>query len=250
MKLFKKGFTLSEVLVTLSIIGVVAALSAPMLISGVSNAMVYPKLLKFKTTFENASGLMLADRNSDSVLRIGSIARAGHHMTGAKTEAFMDLLQNYMKVSEADWYAITHPDGRIPMEITNREEHKGESGDFSRHYCTDDGMCFWIHITQIQAVTESFANIPSHQPIGQVHLDINGRKDPNITSKDVFWFGIYNDGTLRPTGSHDNLFVAAAQEEPDYNRTWKGGNCDENSVNAYHMCAGSIFDNGKVIYKR
>ena len=51
----RKGFTLSEVLITLGIIGVVAALTLPSLISDTSSAQIGPKLGKAVSMFEQAN---------------------------------------------------------------------------------------------------------------------------------------------------------------------------------------------------
>ena len=56
----RQGFTLSEVLITLGIIGVVAALTTPALISDFNNAKTGPTLRKFMSTMENAHQQILA----------------------------------------------------------------------------------------------------------------------------------------------------------------------------------------------
>lgn len=50
----KKGFTLAEVLITLGIIGVVAAMTLPVLIQKHVNSVVETRLAKFYTTFNQA----------------------------------------------------------------------------------------------------------------------------------------------------------------------------------------------------
>ncbi len=51
----REGFTLAEVLITLAIIGVVAALTTPAIIRNSQNAKIGPQLSKIVTTFENAA---------------------------------------------------------------------------------------------------------------------------------------------------------------------------------------------------
>lgn len=50
-----KGFTLAEVLITLGIIGVVAALTAPALVQNAGTAKIGPTLAKVVSTLENAN---------------------------------------------------------------------------------------------------------------------------------------------------------------------------------------------------
>ena len=63
----KQGFTLAEVLVTLSIIGVVAALTLPALVNNTSNAKIGPALSKFNSTFVNAMDQYLTQSGEESV---------------------------------------------------------------------------------------------------------------------------------------------------------------------------------------
>ena len=62
----KKGFTLAEVLVTLGIIGVVAALTIPSLNANVSQQKIGPALSKAVNTLENANRRSLVETESTS----------------------------------------------------------------------------------------------------------------------------------------------------------------------------------------
>jgi prepilin-type N-terminal cleavage/methylation domain-containing protein len=55
----KNGFTLAEVLITLGIIGVVAALTAPALVKNSGQAKIGPALAKFVNTFETGCEQMM-----------------------------------------------------------------------------------------------------------------------------------------------------------------------------------------------
>ena len=56
-----KGFTLAEVLITMTIIGVVAALTTPALFHNAGTAQVGPKLAKIKSTIENANRQLMQE---------------------------------------------------------------------------------------------------------------------------------------------------------------------------------------------
>ena len=66
----KLGFTLAEVLITLGIIGVVAALTAPALIQNVGSAKVGPILAKVKSTIEIANEQILSDNDANKLSSI------------------------------------------------------------------------------------------------------------------------------------------------------------------------------------
>ena len=247
MKNNKIGFTLAEIMLTLSIIGVLAALVTPSLYHNITNAKIPPKLFKFKAEFDNAAQLMIAAENSDSILGINDLSVLNDYAdcdAGRRTDAFGRKLSNYMKISEnTNIYPTGNRSGQLSSNVANN----------LRQYMTDDGMYFRFFIGRQEQVLDGFADIPSNQKVGQLYLDINGPKEPNRMSKDIFWFDISNDGTLRPVGAIGFKKSVNKNDEKIY--YWKPVNgvnrhgCDDVAVTDPQTCAGSIFDNGKIIYE-
>ena len=66
MKKFFKGFTLAEVLITLTVIGVVAALTLPTVISHHNKKVVETKLAKFYSTMNEAIQRSIIDNGEPS----------------------------------------------------------------------------------------------------------------------------------------------------------------------------------------
>ena len=66
----KLGFTLAEVLITLGIIGVVAALTAPALVQNAGTAKVGPTLAKVVSTLEVANEQMLHDEDATDLSKV------------------------------------------------------------------------------------------------------------------------------------------------------------------------------------
>ena len=54
----KDGFTLAEILITLGIVGVVAAMTVPRLMNNTSTSQIGPKLAKAAAAFEQANQAM------------------------------------------------------------------------------------------------------------------------------------------------------------------------------------------------
>lgn len=63
----KKAFTLAEVLITLSILGIVAALTVPMLINRQSDLAAITKLKKAISTFEQAADVYMVENESSDI---------------------------------------------------------------------------------------------------------------------------------------------------------------------------------------
>ena len=239
------GFTLAELLITLSIIGVVAALTTPHLIQNVSSSRVGPTLKKAKTTFELATMLMLQKRGVSSITSAVTQAETdddGNITTSVSEENFIQNLSSYLKGVQSE--------RSYDVKSYDKSEVVVNSGSYQK-FDAENGITYWINIgdacTGDGNIVEQFQDIPSNQVIGEVYVDINGRKNPNRIAADVFKFFLYNDGSLRPKGVK-NAYRCNANLETEGAR-WINGNCDETSVNEPETCTGSIFDNdNKVIY--
>ncbi len=158
----KKGFTLAEVLITLAIIGTVAAITLPALMTDTTSAQIGPKLAKAVSMFEQANEAML---NANSVDTLSDAGLLG------STATYSGELAKYLKGTT--------------------------SGTTS--FLTKDGMLYTFSIT---AASPANSSDPGHlQRIGDVTVDINGNSKPNIDGTDKFYFSWWNDGSLRPKGA-------------------------------------------------
>ena len=63
----KKGFTLAEVLITIGILGVIAAVTLPALNTNLSKSQLEVQTRKFYTQFSKALDLYKVDNETDSI---------------------------------------------------------------------------------------------------------------------------------------------------------------------------------------
>lgn len=70
----KKGFTLAEILITLGIIGVIAALTIPTLVANTQKTQTVTKLQKFYSNMSQAFNLSIADNGPQSSWNYGAIS--------------------------------------------------------------------------------------------------------------------------------------------------------------------------------
>ena len=187
--MFKKGFTLAEVLITLGIVGVIAAITLPTLTQSTTTAQIGPKLAKAASAFEQANKALLDAYDVDRLSETGLLKEDA-------TELFV-ALSDYLAMSP----------------ISDEEYVK---------YQAKDGVVY----TSLQFWPEKVnAGISAHKnEVGYIQIDINGEAGPGIGAEDQFAFSYMDDGSLQPEGgtflhkylehSHWTEFCPVGQE-PD-----------------------------------
>ena len=208
------GFTLAEVLVTLGIIGVVAALTVPNLKINTANAQIGPALGKAVSVFEQANEVMLDEKGCDSISKCG-FANAGD---------YIEDLVDYIKSS-------------IAGNITSVYDGVTYTGLRAK-----DGAMYLVGFANpIPAPVDRMH--PNRNYIGTVQIDINGTSDPNAVGEDHFVFGLFDDGSLRPKGHAD--------WNGGNNGTIWQDTCKVKQIPTHpEDCTAHIFDNNmKALYK-
>ncbi len=256
----KIGFTLAEVLITLGIIGVVAALTAPALVQNTGTAQIGPKLAKAVSTFETANQNLLTESGMDTLLSANAFDG-----NGSEEANYINNLSNYLRISYYDQTnlsqkyetLVTNYDGSALTNVVYDGINIAEA--IKNIGLTKDGFYYGININiefynGFKALNRFLIAAGGHQIVadhlvgmGTVVIDINGKAKPNRLGKDVFVFELKSEGMLTAIGSQK---WSSLQNETDYR--WNEGNnrCDETSVGTGVTCAGSIFENDlKVIYQ-
>ena len=207
----KRGFTLSEVLITLAIIGVVAALTLPTMIANHQKKVYVVQLQKAISTLEQGFKMMMADDAVDnldytSVFQLCANTLqpngdpAGDCLLGAydsdeATKQFFDAWKDYFNISEIN---------TIGKDITIYNLN-GEADD-SRIYNSNDyvikfadGMWFDMGsglLTYPSYSHKNEVNNKYYQIMGCFGIDVNGAKGPNTYGRDIFWLCLSSDGTI------------------------------------------------------
>lgn len=224
----KRGFTLAELLVALTIIGVISALTIPSLINDTSTAQIGPKLAKAVSMFEQANENLLTTNSVDFLTDTNFIKDGDGSDYGNE-------LSRYLKISMVNNANANH-----------------------NAFLSKDGIAYLFDInTKLRTNT----NEPAHmQRIGDVTIDINGPtgraengtgfNGTGIDGTDVFYFSLWNDGSLRPRGATN--WDGSETSQVGGGAHWSNAkNCpnDQVPLNAT-FCAGHIFENNlKVLYR-
>lgn len=247
----KKGFTLAEILITLGIIGVVAALTAPSLVQNAGNAKIGPTLQKTVSTIEIANQQMMVDNEASSLSGVVNkdLTNLQAYSNNKGYKDYVDNLVNYISGSsyeEGQTVEMSQYGGTKYSSITNR--------------CV-------LHIGNVDVTVNEFDNTGvNYTPKGSYKgavaqlfvIDINGNKTaPNALGKDKFGFVVDISGKLIPFGGNSHAYLygktTPAWSADNGNSTTYGaaGVCNASGATGVGLnCAGSIFDNNlKVIYK-
>lgn len=231
----KKAFTLAEVLITLGIIGVVAAMTLPSVIGNYQKKQTAVQLSKFYTVMQQAIRMSEIDNGS---VKYWDFAIGGNE----HTEIFVDkYLKPYIKVikeySPSDFPKDMH---YTCLNGKNCDSY-GEATTNNPKLVLADGTMIIAADLVDSLPDETDGTITS--AINFI-VDLNGFKKPNKYGRDVFAFSIQSSKGFVPAGVG---YTSAISGSKDYDRDWiiNGGNnrgCNKNQHGFY--CAALIMIDG------
>lgn len=184
----KKGFTLAEVLITLGIIGVVAALTLPSLIQKYNEKVWITSYLRVYSILENAYKLALKDN--------GSIETIGYEGYG---NYLYNIFKPYLGIS-SEFLENNGPWNKsincLPDTIYNIN-----GSVTAAQYGLNHGVPA-VALKSGECIM--FSGAFSHTLGYTLWVDINGRKGPNTIGKDQFGFTLDKE-RLAPNYSYHNF---------------------------------------------
>jgi prepilin-type N-terminal cleavage/methylation domain-containing protein len=184
MKFNKKfAFTLGEVLIALSIIGVISALTIPTVIADCQKQTYVTTLKKAYIDLQNNLSVM----ESENYLKKGlsnSILNRGSDSNTAKT--ISDTAGKFIK----EYYSISKDCGLTAQPCFASEYGQISSTEDTAFTCTTGYSALLkngVAICIIPTLNTDYAT---------VYIDINGEDLPNIGGRDMFTFNIYEDFSI------------------------------------------------------
>lgn len=192
------AFTLAEVLITLGIIGVVAALTLPTVIKNYQKHVTITRLQKAYSILGQVAQKSIADNGSIDLV-------AGEAVNATTVETFFATYWlpyfNGVKV---------FPDRQQPSLNNNLGQYKYRNGYLEIYsigtiydngrifFSTIDGTTYAVSIMSWKAGENG--NVAVYDTSQTVRVDINGIKPPNTYGKDVFNFEVdFEKGIARPS---------------------------------------------------
>ncbi|MBE7705674.1 MAG: type II secretion system protein [Cyanobacteria bacterium SIG30] len=214
-----KAFTLAEVLITLAIIGVVAALTIPSVVTNYKNQETATRLKKTFATLANTTNLAIKDHGPIVGWDLGDTNQSGEQAAEFADKYVVPYLRVIkhcgISTEEGCWYS----DDSLPRTLNNTlglivaNKHP--------RYILSDGTLVAMFLVK---------NATSKRI--DIYVDVNGFKKPNILGKDIFTFRYSLITNNQPSGK----FTMICKKVFEENITNEANGCQLGSDGAYCTC--------------
>jgi len=243
MKRSRNGFTLAEVLITLGIIGVVAALTIPILMANYQKVQEVAGLKKAYAEITEALRLMANDHGCSDDLRCTNLFTGYSSIKGASNVLGGEMVK-YLKVSKncgQDQSAKCFSDDYSQNYDGSGYRYNFNTGNTANYnFITADGFSIALQDNNDNC-SYNWANGETNYNIskvcGQVEIDVNGPKGPNSEGRDMFLFYITN-------GKGPAIYPWGGSEFENSGSWWgMNGLCSPSRLSG-SICTGRIMEQG------
>ena len=245
MKKYKSGFTLAETLITLGIIGVVAAVTLPALISDVNTQANSRAVARAKELLEQSmlNIILTANQNSNDGVGVGINSLTDIQMkdlVGGNDASYIivnneradsNLITKTLALTGIKGFAVNNYTIR---EYTGNGTYNVENFPIYK-FDKSDAIIIYRPIPR----TDSLNNIQNDNVLTRIVIDVNGDKEPNRLGRDVFVFGLANNGHIVPAGSaayNNNIMGETLDVYPT--------TCTDNNIGNGLTCAARVAAEG------
>lgn len=195
----KTGFTLAEILISLTILGVIAALVLPALKTDVDKNTWAQGLKTSESRLTNGFKQMMALEGVESLFDTNLWT---NNVSNQTEEGDVTTLSTGIKDDMQKYFSFNNviegvTDKAKPQTILNAEN--SDMTNTIRFYLGNSStinVAFKKQTDNVCTQAQDFCN-----PAANIILDVNGDKGPNIIGKDIYRFWLNDDGQLYPYGS-------------------------------------------------
>ncbi len=182
------AFTLAEVLITLAIIGVVAALTIPTVVRNYQKQETVTRLKKAYSSLANASNLAVAEYGPINSWDFGTV-----NFDYDEEWKFTNYFLPYLKIQKKST-AKTPASANVSVLNRHYPNYSANVNTYLQprnhpNFLLTDGTLMWVFLVNTAS-----------NPLGGVAIDINGDKKPNRVGQDTFFaiFSKNNDSFGKP----------------------------------------------------
>ncbi len=241
MKRKKQAFTLAEVLITIGILGVVAAMSLPVLTTNVSAMQLAAALKTSQAQISDKldAGMVLEDVDDARDLKAFDPKDISINTVYKGLSKYL----NFYTVDEAH-KVYTLDDGSLDSTWPANQIRQINTKAFM--YITD----FEEDLKPENAYAIKQQGGQVLRRIATVYLDVNGYTKPNRFGYDVYKFYLAQNGRLYPVGGSDvSLFASSGASSESMGWTSENKDYACNWSSPGYGCAGRIEEEGwKITY--
>ena len=227
----RPGFTLAETLITIGIIGIVAAMTLPAIIGRYQEKITVNQLKQTYSLLSQAFALAIEENGTvDTWCDIPSTSdytTCQHNIN--------NIISKYVKkIKECDGVNTFYKKACFAKEYANRFNDTKWSVPHNRpsfvmingtsaSFDSQNGDKYhnrWCNQKVSSSPTGAYNN-----SCGTIYVDINSIRNPNVDGKDLFSFTIYQDGIV-PTGrAVDTVWVKSFESQCLGKRYYGPGGC-------------------------
>lgn len=201
-KKMRFGFTLAEALIAMGIVGVVAALALPTLVTSTQNNKFAVSLGRSVEVIETGCQLLVQDANENSdseffghaLIQIGDLTKAG---TTPYVVTDNKLFENAGVYFNAD-----------PLTSSQQSDYTSKVRSFSGAAASPsvsniaDKFAVNTKLGAYYGVLQRTDEVNSDDPLVElIYIDANGANPPNRYGRDIFLFGLTDSCHMIPAGS-------------------------------------------------
>lgn len=221
MNKFKKAFTLAEILVTITVIGVITTLTIPSVISNRNEAEFVAKSKKFMSSMEEAYRLSRLDNGPPSFWKVpNEISQDSAEKLAPYIVPYLNIVKDY-GTTKCSTAANDNCGGY-------KEKIKYLSGKNASDYMNTnyyyklmlaDGTFLWFrgipNATQVgeEMVGNGYCRYTEGETkniCASIFFDVNGPRKPNTIGKDVFYVHITTKG-IEPDRRNDCILDSRSE---------------------------------------
>ena len=211
-----QGFTLAEVLITLGVIGIVAAMTLPALITRNQNKALEASLKKNYAVIQHALDMYQAEHGERLTRKILT-SRAGGVTLYTEIKPYFKIIHDCGQTGSQAKGCIPYYGNPGNDERNSKTYMTFNKTPLTRLSLFDDGQ-FILNDGSLIMIEN-----PNETSDLYISVDVNGyRKNPNRWGHDLFTFQLMDDGRLLPMGAPYTRFAV------------KSSTCSVSSVNEFN----------------
>lgn len=225
----KQGFTLAEVLISLAIIGSIAALIIPALYKNSKTTMISSSLANSVEQLQNGIKNIFLETNNytdiGNIETLSAIKKSDIGLEGldyiTDDNTFYDSTKGLLGIENTN-YSISNI-----RDYNNNALSQDLINNFTAYKFKKTPAVVMFQNVSIDKI----ATANSDDIIAKVIIDANGSEKPNMFGKDIFLFGLTDGGVLIPAGT---------KKYQDFDKTVIENSCAGDDVGNGVACAARV----------